>query len=74
LAITAIIESITRSDAMRNFFSSSGVFTARSRSSTNTASTISLSGKALRSAVPASTGRNASSAAIRLALTPERRT
>src|SRR5499427_1722718 len=55
---------------MRSFLNSSGLFTARSRSSTNNASTISLSGKALPSAVPASTGRKASSAPIRRGFAP----
>ena len=45
---------------------SSGLFAARSRSSTKSASTISLP-KASRSAVPASTGRKESSAPIRRA-------
>ena len=50
-AITASIESITRSEAVRSFSSSSGVLRARSRSSANRASLSSLSGNALRSAV-----------------------
>src|SRR5215470_4078742 len=49
-AITASMEAITASEAMRSFFSSSGLFTARSRSSTNRPSTISLLANAERGA------------------------
>ncbi len=47
LAITACINSITRSEAILSSSSSAGDFTARSRSSTNSASTISASGRLL---------------------------
>jgi hypothetical protein len=73
LAITAIIESITCSEATRSCSSSFGLLIARSRSSTNSASTIAQSEKAPLSAVPESTGRNASSAPIRRGFTPARR-
>ena len=66
LAITACMESITRSEAMRSISSSAGDFTARRRSSTNSASTISASGSALRSAAAESIGRNAISTPMRL--------
>ena len=58
---------MTRSEAILTISSSAGDLRARSRSSTNSASTISASGSALRSAAPESIGRNAIS-------TPTRRT
>src|SRR6266850_56299 len=64
------MESITSSEAMRSFANSAGVFTVRRRSSTNSASLISLFGKASCSARPASMGRKGSSTPMRFAVTP----
>ena len=68
MAITACIDSITRSEAIFSSSSSAGDFTARSRSSTNSASTISASGRLLLSAAAESIGRNAISTPTRFTL------
>ena len=69
--MTASIDSITLSEAIRSCLNSSGLFTARKRSSTNSASTNSLPEKAplngqrgpAHSRLGASLGRGGSEAA-----------
>ena len=70
--IVASIASVIRSDAAWSFASSSGVFTARSRSSTPVASTNRAPSSRSRSAAWASVGRNPGSMPIRAPAQPIR--
>ncbi len=70
-AIVAIMASITFSDAVFSIASSCGDLRRRWRSSTTSASLISLSGIALLSAAPESIGMNVVSIPMRFAGTPE---
>ena len=65
------MEAVTSSEAFFNLASSVFDFSARNRSSTNSASLISLPGRRPASARPASIGRKAISTPIRFAGMPD---